>query len=339
MRLKCILTTRHLEKPVHWQIVREWEDAIAKRLDLPLVNQQTHLFGEQANRVDRVLFRKSLFPFSEPLLGRNNLPALCFHMNPPHVRGYHTRRDVIPVVIDCWRDDIGRVPEMFGRHKAIFVCNLESVRILKALSPSLPVFYLPVSIPRSYIPSEAPEKDIDILCYSRTHPDLYQWAHQYTSEHPEIRFCWTGVHEGRPFLHEKGQKTELGHSRQAVLDILARSKVVLQSSPGMHAQEFARTGGLNPITPRFLEAAASCCFMVGIFPNNEEFERMRIKDVCRQVTTYGEFSESVSDLLAMPFGSVELSRYRNFLARNSTEERADEIRRVLETAGAIDLSQ
>ena len=66
---------------------------------------------------------------------------------------------------------------------------------------------------------------------------------------------------------------------------------------------------------------------------------MRIKDVCRQVTTYGEFSESVSDLLAMPFGSVELSRYRNFLARNSTEERADEIRRVLETAGAIDLSQ
>ena len=330
MNLRSIITARHIQNAPFWQIVWEWEDAIASYLRLPLVKQQPYLFGNKDTKLDRLLFRPSAFSYSEFLLGQSDLPALRFHINPPWVHGYHTRSNVVPIVIDCWRNELHRIPVMFRRQKAIFVCNLEAVNILKASEPLLPIHYLPVSLTESDIPNEIPQKDIDILSYGRTHPDLVQWGHQFAAEHPEVRFCWIGTHEGRPVLYEKGQKTEMGSSRQALMNVLARSRIVLQSSPGIHAQEFERTGGFSPVTPRFFEAAAKCCHMVGIYPENDEFRRLRIADICQRVTTYSEFHDEVKHLLITRFGTNELMRNQAFLRVNTTERRAEDIIRVLQ---------
>ena len=114
------------------------------------------------------------------------------------------------------------------------------------------------------------------------------------------------------------------------MNVLARSRIVLQSSPGIHAQEFERTGGFSPVTPRFFEAAAKCCHMVGIYPENDEFRRLRIADICQRVTTYTEFHERVKKLLISPFGTSELARNQAFLRVNTTERRAEDIIRVLQ---------
>lgn len=331
MKLRSILTTRHIQKAIPWQIVWEWEDAVAARLGLVVAEQKPYLNGAKASIFDRLLFRKNIFPFSQMFLGHRDLPALCFHMNPPYIRGWLTRENVIPVIIDCWRSDLARVPEIFGRHKAIFVCNLEAVEILKATAPSLPVHYLPMSIPESYVPKNIPNKDIDLLCYSRTHPDLVCWARRFVAEHPQVRLYRTGTHEGRPILYDGDKKTDLGDSRDAVLATLARSKIVLQSSPGLCKEELPRTGGFSPVTPRFFEAAAHCCHMVGIYPDNKEFMGSNIPDVCQRVGSYAEFYESVERLLAAPFGCREMQRNRDFIRKNSTERRADEIQQFMAT--------
>jgi hypothetical protein len=330
VKLKSILTTRHIQKAVYWQIVWEWEDSLAEILELECVERRPHLFGATSSKLDRLIFRSLIYPYSQWLLGRKDLPALCFHMNPPHVHGALTRNDVVPIVIDCWRNELDRIPAMFHEQKAIFVCNAEAVTLLKAVSPSLPVHYLPVSLPARHIPTHVPDKDIDLLCYSRTHPDLVSWAQRFADEHPEIRFCRTGTHEGRPILYDRDVKTEIGESRDSVLHVLSRSKIVLQSSPGLHPEGIQRTGGFNPVTPRFLEAAANCCHMVGIYPRNEDFEKMKIADVCSRVSSYSEFHESVEQLLGTPFGETELARNQSFLLRNTTERRAEEIQSVLE---------
>jgi hypothetical protein len=100
----------------------------------------------------------------------------------------------------------------------------------------------------------------------------------------------------------------------------------------MHAQEFERTGGFSPVTPRFFEAAAKCCHMVGIYPENDEFRRLRIADICQKVTTYSEFHDQVKLFLINQFGINELARNRAFLRINTTERRAEEIMRVLQSS-------
>lgn len=329
MNIKTIFTTRHIQQDFFWQIVWEWEDAIASQLHLSVAEVKPYLFGSKSSKLDRLIFRPSVFPITRLLLGESDLPSIMFHINPPWVNGFHNQQNVIPIVVDCWRNDIVRMPKMFRNQKAIFMCNLEAVNILRASAPSLPIHYLPISIPESYIPTEIPKKDIDILCYGRTHPDLVRWAHDFVSKHPEVRFCWIESHEGRPFLYEAGKKIELESSRKSLMKLISRSRIVLQSSPGMHSKEIERTGGLNPVTPRFFEAASMCCHMVGIYPNNDEFKKICISDICKNVNTYSEFYEAVKFFLREPFGINELNRNQAFLRYNATERRADEIRSVL----------
>lgn len=319
MNLKNLISIRKFEEKMFWQIVWEWEDAICTELDIACKNRSTYCFGQNISIIDRVLYHEKISFLDS--MRNTECKAIHFWMNPPYHRGPLTKPSVIPIIIDCWRHELRRVAKYFSNHRAIFIGSLEAVIKLRE-DESLPVYFLPVSLPQAARLPFIPEKDIDILTYSRTHYDLLDWGKRLSIKMPKIQYVHAFTRNGRSYVRDKYGEKEMPIDRANLMNLLRRSKVVLQSSPGLEECNKARTGGFNPVTPRFLEAASCYCQMVGIYPSNPDFMEMNVSQVCHRVNNYEEFESVVTQALLNPFNEAMKAIFDQWLDDHSTEVRA-----------------
>jgi hypothetical protein len=108
--------------------------------------------------------------------------------------------------------------------------------------------------------------------------------------------------------------------REDFIELLTRSKISLVSAPGLDNDK-SRTGGFSPVTPRFLESAACRCKLLGIYPQNADFEYFGIKEVCTDIANYEQFRKLAIDYLEDP----AVPDFSSFLKRHVTSKRADEL--------------
>jgi CheY-like chemotaxis protein len=92
----------------------------------------------------------------------------------------------------------------------------------------------------------------------------------------------------------------------------------------------ARTGGFNPVTPRFYESAAARCHLIGRFPaDGADFVANRVAGACRHVDSFDEFAAAVD---RARHTSPDVAALDAFLVGHTTSEVARALRADLVSA-------
>ena len=276
-RIRSIITFRYRSNWPTWQMVYEWEDILATILALPL-----KAIGETCMLPD---------PYCLP----NNYDLLFLQLA-SELRYYAENTQLIPIVMDLWRDDFGEFLLHAPRFQLVFVTNLQ---VFEELTPQLPnLRYLPFSLADQYFNQPLPTKDIDIIQYGRRNPQLDQFMSHLLANHPEIHYVTTEAFDQGETIHIYSNKFgDMGESdsRRTFMNILARCKISLVSTVGMDGSR--ATGGIDPVSPRFLESMAAGCHLVGRIPDNAEFRNSGIAAQCHAITDYEGFKTTVLSLL------------------------------------------
>jgi len=298
-QLGSIITTRYDTCWPSLQLIHEWEDVFSANLKLPFVPYT----------LDNMY----------TLAKRSGSYDLAFVPVFRHIECYLPNTNTIPILVDCWRQDIDRFEELCSGFPLVYVTSLEAYREIMALGFSGNLLYMPLSISDSQRCMALPEKRIDVIQYGRRNPVLDGWMHRYLIKYPTVSYVTTDYDEVGKVKIISNHHGVIGDcpDRQTLMNALGMARVSLVSSPGMDNSK--DTGGYNPVAPRFFEGAAKYCYMLGRYPKNEEFVYCGVDDVCECVEEYDQFEDRLNGMLTKRFDRFD--EYRLFLNMHVTSRR------------------
>lgn len=321
-------------------MVYEWEDVIAAecKIELDLKSQAVankkfseKPFYKYLQKIIRHSFLKNHIDSAFNFYRKDQEAYLSFYLYPlPVVNHYLHQDNFIIILLDCFEDVIDRVPEYFKKSKLLFVTNLEVYNRLKTSSLSEKTRYIPLSISDKYYSDEVPAKSIDVLQIGRQNTVLHDWMLRYTEKYPGVEYVYARL-ENNQHTYFSTTRGSLGSvaGRENFMNFLGSAKIVLLSSPGIDGGE-KRTGGFNPVTPRFYESAVKYCYMVGRFPEDgEDYQYNKVGSVCKNVKSYPEFESHISAMLSVPFNQQD--SYRQFISDHLTSTIASIINKEIKT--------
>jgi len=334
--IREIWTLRSLRHQVFRQVLEGWEDDFVAELGLALIDKGH--WEERANGRIGTFLRKvdvgGRWFTDNWCLAQNKREAraLMFAIFAPHYcNSYVVQSEVIPVIIDCWGTSLNKAVEALGNTAAVVVTNIELVPEFEKRRPGLQVIYSPLAV-EAKVASLKFKKKYDLIQVGRKNPKLHEWAIRLTNEKPGIEYLYADTSGTWPkwFSTRRGELT-VGLSRGDYLETLGSAKIALVSAPGIDGGE-ARTGGFNPVTPRFYEAAALGCKLIGRFPpNGADFVQNEVASVCANVDSYEEFVVAVSDALSV--GQSESPLVNKFIEAHTGREMARTINQGLAGLG------
>jgi hypothetical protein len=326
-----IYTIRDSPHPHYWEVVFEWEDQLSKSLDVPLIPvgkeydniYRPNLFRKVLNRLDAYKAFDRLFYFP-------NAHYIAFHIGPPGAYSFYTRKNVIPIIIDFWKhENLSRFASIFSIAPAVFVTSMQVYQFLKGADIKLNLQHVPLSLPDKYVHHDLSNlRDIDIIQIGRSHSRLNAYMQEFLREFPKVNY----VSARKVDSHLEFHSTVWGSmgkfdSREGFISLLKRSRISLVSAPGLD-DDYERTGGFSPVTPRFLESAACGCRLIGIFQNNEDFTYYGVNEICQNVKDFDEFRTLVQQYLL----ADTLPEYSHFLSRHATSNVARQLLTKLENS-------
>lgn len=277
-QIRSIITTRYRSNWPTWQMVHEWEDILATILAVPF----------------RSVGESCMIP--DPDCLDHNFD-LIFLQLASELRYYSANCQLIPIVMDLWRDDFDDFLQRASQFKLFFVTNLQAYQELSPVLPNLR--YLPFSLADQYFEQPLPEKDIDVIQYGRRNPLLEQYMSRLLGEYPETHYITTEAFDNEKLVRIYSNKQgDLGvsESRTTFMNLLKRCKISLVSTVGMDGSR--DTGGIDPVSPRFLESMAAGCHLVGRIPANDEFVQSGVYGLCYHIDSYQGFKQTILALLA-----------------------------------------
>jgi len=295
-RIRSIISTRNVSQWPTFQMVHEWEDILGTQLGVPF----------------RSLDDSCLLPPSD---GPDQGFDLLFLPLASELEDYVRNHSLIPIVMDLWRDGFEAFISCAPQFRLVFVTNLQAYQELSSQLPNLR--YLPFTIADQYLDSSLPAKDIDIIHYGRRNPVLDQYLQKFLQDHPACHAVITDKSDnGEAILIHSNRWGSLGvsDSRKKFMDLLCRSRISLVSTVGMDGSR--QTGGIDPVSPRFLESMAAGCHLVGRIPDNPEFRDSGLFRLCHHVDSYQQFEKTILALLAEPANPQR--DYRPLLAQRLT---------------------
>jgi len=332
IKINKIYTNRSSNISPSWHVVYEWEDIFAQKLNAELVG-----YGDEDNIFHRRNIKKKLinsyklnfiraeirkiFPFDPKY-------KLIFFLTPPSEYSFLTNCNVIPVILDFWKQtDYKRLNIIFKNTKIVLITSYEVYNYLKTVNCQFKIKHLPISISDIYRPSAYPEKDIDIIQVGRQNSVINSYMERLLNKYPDIEYVSQNKECGM-FNYFSNKKGNLGSftNREDFLKILKRSKISLMSSPGLD-NGIGRTGGFNPVTPRFLESAANYCYLLGRYPDNEDFSYFGISEICQEISDYNLFEKNIISMLATKFN--KFTEYDQFLEKHYTSKRVELLNEIL----------
>jgi hypothetical protein len=326
MLITRILSCRATEHWPSYHLVYEWEDDFAAGLQVPVVTLErpwksrfwrNRYVQALANRYHRLVSRKRFNLVFE--LGLSGSPSPG------------TQPDSLPALVDFWKDT--HLPSFYSLYEDclfVLVSSAEVVAYLKAQHCPLPLQHFPLSLSDRYAldPAVPYAKHYDILLSGRPNPVLDDYLLRYVARFPQTE-CLRQVFVDDELRYVSNHHGDLGsfHSREAYMDLLRTARVSFYSTPGMDGGE-ARTGGFNPVTPRFLELLSAQCLLLGRYPENEETEFFEVASVCPNITSYEQFEATLTAYLRQP--SPPLHQYAELLDKHYTSRRVAQLRGIMQ---------
>lgn len=294
--LKGIYSIRDTPQPYYWDVVFEWEDELSRTLNLPILRvgkRYDKIYHPKLYR--KLLNRMNFYQLLDKLFYRPAEFYLAFHIGPPGVYSFYSRRDVIPIIIDFWKyEDISRFESIFKLSKKVFVTSREVFSYLKKCSLGIRLDHLPLSLSDKLLKqSLSANRTIDIIQIGRQNKQITDYVWQFLQEFPHLNYVYAEkANERIQMISNKVGILGEFNKRFLFIDLLRKSRVSLLTAPGMD-DDRARTGGFSPVTPRFFESAACRCFLLGIYPDNEDFKFNKIDEICHRIENYNSFRSAL----------------------------------------------
>lgn len=323
------------------QVVYEWEDVLASSLSIPLdMDSQpriNEIFDKPLNRFLQKFVRHSFLKkyidisFNYLLRKKKGIYFISFQLYVIEMANHYIYQpNSIPVFIDCFRSMVEKIPALCEKNPLIFVTDYEVYQQLLKTNAAKKTRFVPLSISDKYLRKEVPEKKIDVLQMGRQNPVLHEWMLRLTEKYPHIEYVYANkkdeVH--RYYSTTRGWLSDDTDTRAAFMKFLGSARISLLSSPGMDGGDKTRTGGYNPVTPRFYESAINYCYLVGRYPDTPDFMYNKVSTVCERPEDYESFESLVLEMLSKPFSLQE--KYEKFIHEHLTSTISMSIKAELE---------
>jgi hypothetical protein len=108
--------------------------------------------------------------------------------------------------------------------------------------------------------------------------------------------------------------------------ILKLCRIGFYSTPGIDGGE-VRTGGFNPVTPRFLELLSAACRIIARYADNEDTRFYDMKSIVTHTDTYEDFENAMNKHLNEK--EFPAFQYKQYLSKHNTSNRIEKLKRIL----------
>lgn len=343
MNLSDILSSRYFEHNPNHHLIYEWEEDFSTALAIPIVNAKPFYRKVIYNRYTK----KLLNTLSESILQKlNNIISLsalsrdtagyslAFELSVINVPDFSTTAKAVPLMIDFWKNtDLASFYKTYRNCKLILISSLETFNFLKADNCPLPIKHLGLSLSDRYRLDENThyEKKYDILLAGRlnirTNQVLRDYLEEFIHRYPDTEYLYQQEIDGE-YYYVSNKRGTIGkfHTRQDYIDLLRASKISFYSTPGLDGGE-KRTGGFNPVTPRYLELLSAQCLLLGRYPKNEETDFYELPKVCPNIDTYEDFETTLLGYLNQK--NTSFATHRKILDKHYTSRRAQQLAEIL----------
>ena len=344
MRLAAILSTRSYLKAPLYHLIYEWEDDLGAVFRVPVLKALPVFRRLLINKVSRKILKTAgqpLFATFSNLVEFANIfrPAngyyLVYELGANTEPNFSTSSKAIPAFIDLWKQtDWDAFAQLYQACPLVLISSLETLMYMKSIGCPLNLAHFPLSLSDRHrtAPGTVYEKKYDILLAGRldirTSQILRDYLQTFTQKYPQTEFLYQQEIAGE-FHYVSNQRGPIGkfQSREAYIELLRASKISFYSTPGLDGGE-KRTGGFNPVTPRYLELLNAQCLLLGRYPDNEETRFYELARVCPNVTSYEQFEEIILGYLQKETAPIEL--YEEILSKHYTSYRAVQLQKLLE---------
>lgn len=324
-------------------MIYEWEDDLSVRLGVPVLNALPVFRKLFINRFSRKVLALA---GADALLGASNLvertnvlrPSkgyyLVFELGVNTEPNFSTSSKAIPAFIDLWKQtDLPAFERIYQNCPLVLISSLETLVYLQTKGCKLNLAHFPLSLSDRYkaAPNTIYEKKYDILLAGRldvrTSQTLRDYLQTFIQKYPDVEFLYQQEIDGK-FCYVSNQRGMIGEfqTREEYIQLLRASKISFYSTPGMDGGD-KRTGGFNPVTPRYLELLSAQCLLLGRYPDNEETRFYELDRVCPNITSYAHFEKTIMGYLKQK--AVPLEIYDSILQKHYTSVRAKQLQSLV----------
>jgi hypothetical protein len=330
MAIAAILSTRSYLKASFYDLVYEWEEDLSKVLTIPILNALPLFRKFFINKVSRKLMaRAGVLHGASNMVEVANIfrPSkgyyLVFEMGVNTGPNFSTSAKAIPAFIDLWKQtDLAAFQRDYQYCPLVLVSSLEAVVYLKEQGCRLNIAHFPLSLSDRYkaAPGKVYTKKYDVVLAGRTNPVLSGYLQKFSNKYPAVEIVRQQEVDG-VFCYVSNLSGKIGEfkTREEYIELLRASKISFYSTPGIDGGE-KRTGGFNPVTPRYLELLSAQCLILGKYPDNEETRFYQLSEVCPNVISYEQFEILMQSYLQQSKAPLEL--YERILQKHYTSCRA-----------------
>ena len=237
-------------------------------------------------------------------------------------------------MVDFWKHtDLDTFYALYRNCKLVLISSLEAFNFLKAKNCPITIAHLGLSLSDRYQLEQKTtyEKKYDILLAGRlnirTNQVLRDYLETFVKKFPGIEYLYQEEIKGE-YYYVSTKRGMIGkfQTREEYMSLLRASKVSFYSTPGLDGGE-KRTGGFNPVTPRYLELLSAQCLLVGRYPDNAETQYYELPRVCPNVESYEHFETVLRGYLAD--ATPNFDNHRAILDKHYTSVRAWELRQIM----------
>lgn len=306
-------------------IVYEWEDELARQLNIPIVSPSKIHY--RLNKTFNLLEDKLRLRTNPTSSGPHKL---LFSMNALKRNTGQFGHGDIPAIIDYFLNDVDTKSfiESVRNLPLVLISSKEVYEKIIASGGSSNQFkHWPLSLPDKYAPDadQSFDKTYDIVLMGRTSNIIREYVDTYLQRHPNTNILVRKVENGHFNFYDKhGHKVCDADNRESYMDIMRRSKTIPYSTPGFHDDK--STNGFSQVTPRFLEALASGCMPLICYPDNADTRYYELSLFGDSINSYEEFENRLEYTLSHP---MDMSFIRNYLSKHLTSVRAQHLKEII----------
>ena len=323
-KLTKIISQRAYAKYPSFKIVYEWEDILAKDLNISIKKE-----GDFKFKFFRRFEKYGLADFYHSFIPKNNL-KLRFVMEAKAEKRCILNRNTIPVIIDFWLEEnnLQAFYEAYKHCPLVLVTSAEVVEFLKNNDCPLPIKHWPLSYPDIYKldVNKIKDKKYDFCIFGRPNPFFIRMLDKYCKKHPDFTYIHsTGTDTGRVFVDNDGNVVLKDTGRQSYLDMISKTKISCYTTPGIDESKKI-TGRFNQVTPRLFEMLTNGCSVIGHYPGNADTRYYELSSLIPNVNSYDEFERVLDSLRIKP---LDFSQIASYMDKHYTSTRAKMLVEIL----------
>lgn len=332
MKIAKIFSNRFYETWPSWHLIHEWEDVFARELSLKIENDyffNNLLYNRFVYKILSIGIIGKIYTKINALFKKNE-KYLIFVLSEGLLHGFHNTCNAIPIIIDLWKPRdakkfIDKFNECYKNCELVLITSLETFNFLKANGCVVNIRHLALSISDKYMLSPATkyQKKFDIILAGRRNEVMWNYLQKFTQKYPQYEFLYQDQIDGKLFyMSNKNGKIGCFHTREEYIDLIRSCKIGFYATPGIDGGE-KRTGGFNPVTPRYLEYLSAQCFLIGRYPDNEETDFFEFSNICPNANSYEEFEKIILQYLTK--NEFPVNDYAKILGKHYTSVRCRQL--------------